>query len=86
MRKNIAHRVTIAFFEIFYRKEAKFAILGQNMAYLGQNTRYFDFPVEISVISEISIWQKLLFRECGYFGNFGFFIRPLEKSGYTAPI
>ena len=55
-------RVTIAFFEIFYRKEAKFANLGHKLAYLGQNTRYFDFPVEISVISEISINKKLLSR------------------------
>ena len=52
---------------------------GPKYGYLGQNTRYFDFPVEISVKSEISICRKLLFRECGYFGNFGFFIRPLEK-------
>ena len=82
MRKNIADRVTTAFFEIFYRKEAKFAILGQKLAFLDQNTRYFDFPVEISVISEISHYQKLLSRECGYltyFPNFRFFIRPLEK-------
>ena len=85
MRKNIADRVTIAFCEIFYRKEAKYAILGQNYAILGQNTRYFDFPVEISVISEISINQKSLSCECGYFPNFRFFVRPLDKKWHDVP-
>ena len=60
-KRSLDRAVLIAFFEIFYRKEAKFAILGQNVAYLGQNTRYFDFPVEISVISEISIGKNYYF-------------------------
>ena len=79
MRKNIADRVKFIIFQIFYRKKPKNAIMGLNWANLGQNTRYFDFPVELSAISEISIWEKSFFRECGYFGIYGIFVRPLDK-------
>ena len=53
--------------------------MGLNWPNLGQNTRYFDIPVELSVIFEISIWEKLLFCEAGYFVIYRMFVRPLDK-------
>jgi len=50
VRKNIADRVKLIIFQISYRKKPKNAIMGLNWANLGQNTRYFDFPVELFVI------------------------------------
>ena len=79
MRKNIADRVKLIIFQISYRKKPKNAIMGLNWANLGQNTRYFDFPVELSAISESSIWEKSFFRECGYFGIYGISIRPTQQ-------
>ena len=55
------------------------AKMGLNWLNLGQNTRYFDIPVELSVISEISVWKKSLFCESGYFDIYGIFVRPLDK-------
>ena len=71
--------MTIVIFQNFYRNPVKYAKMGQNWPILGQNTRNFDFPVEISVITEISIWIILFFCECGYFVIYRFFLRPLDK-------
>ena len=61
VRKNHADRVILLEFQIFHHESLKIALLCQNTPKIGQNTRYFDIPVEISVISEISIWQKRFF-------------------------
>ena len=46
---------------------------------MAQNTRYSGFPVEISVESEISHYEILLFRGSGYFVIYRIFTRPLDK-------
>ena len=66
-------------FRNFDVKVTQITNLGQKWANMAQNTRYSCFPVEISVMSEISHYGILLFRESGYFVIYRIFTRPLDK-------
>ena len=79
MQKNSVNRSIKTIFLNFTRKVCSGAKMGQNWPYLAQNTCFLRFCAFGCVISESSIWIKFLLFDCGYFGIYGIFVRPLDK-------
>ena len=79
MQKNQVDLAGSKEFELFSKNNTFEAKTFQNRANMAQNTRFLRFCAYGCILQEIYDSHYWSPRQCGYFPNFGIFVRPLDQ-------